>query len=70
VAEVARLIASGATNREIAATLWIAPKTVSAHGEPILTKLGDGRRAEIAAWPPGAPRGLPVTGRMSSASTS
>jgi DNA-binding CsgD family transcriptional regulator len=49
-AEVARLIASGATNREIAATLHIAPKTVAAHVEHILTKLGAGRRAEIAAW--------------------
>lgn len=48
--EVARLIATGATNREIAATLFIAPKTVSAHVEHILTKLGAGRRAEIAAW--------------------
>lgn len=48
--EVARLIATGATNREIAATLFIAPKTVSAHVEHILTKLGASRRAEIAAW--------------------
>jgi DNA-binding CsgD family transcriptional regulator len=48
--EVARLIATGATNREIAAALFIAPKTVSAHVEHILTKLGAGRRAEIAAW--------------------
>jgi DNA-binding CsgD family transcriptional regulator len=49
-AEVARLIATGATNREIAATLYIAPKTVAAHVEHILTKLGAARRAEIAAW--------------------
>jgi DNA-binding CsgD family transcriptional regulator len=49
-AEVARLIASGATNREIAASLHIAPKTVAAHVEHILTKLGAARRAEIAAW--------------------
>jgi DNA-binding CsgD family transcriptional regulator/tetratricopeptide (TPR) repeat protein len=55
-AEVARLIASGATNREIAATLRIAPKTVSAHVEHILTKLGAGRRAEIAAWAAGRTR--------------
>ncbi len=48
--EVARLIASGGTNREIATTLHIAPKTVAAHVEHILTKLGAARRAEIAAW--------------------
>ena len=48
--EVARLIAEGATNREIAERLVIAPKTASAHVEHILAKLGVSRRAEIAAW--------------------
>ncbi|PJJ71381.1 AAA ATPase-like protein [Diaminobutyricimonas aerilata] len=49
-AEVARLMASGATNREIAQTLVIAPKTVSTHVEHILAKLGMSRRSEVAAW--------------------
>ncbi len=48
--EVARLIAAGSTNGEIADQLVIAPKTVSAHVEHILAKLGATRRAEIAAW--------------------
>jgi DNA-binding CsgD family transcriptional regulator len=48
--EVARLVAEGATNREIAERLVIAPKTASAHVEHILAKLGVSRRAEIAAW--------------------
>jgi DNA-binding CsgD family transcriptional regulator len=48
--EVARLVATGATNRQIAAALYISPKTVAAHVEHILTKLGAARRAEIAAW--------------------
>lgn len=48
--EVARLIADGATNREIAERLVIAPKTASAHVEHILAKLGVNRRAEVAAW--------------------
>ena len=48
--EVARLVAAGRTNREIAEQLTVAPKTVSAHVTHILTKLGAGRRAEIAAW--------------------
>jgi DNA-binding NarL/FixJ family response regulator len=48
--EVARLIAEGLTNAEIAAELVVSPKTVSAHVEHILAKLGVGRRTEIAAW--------------------
>jgi DNA-binding CsgD family transcriptional regulator/tetratricopeptide (TPR) repeat protein len=48
--EVARLIAEGMTNGEIADELSIAPKTASAHVEHILAKLGLSRRAEIAAW--------------------
>ena len=47
---VAQLVAAGLTNREIAARLVLSPKTVSAHVEHILTKLGAARRAEIAAW--------------------
>jgi DNA-binding CsgD family transcriptional regulator len=48
--EVARLVAAGLTNRQIAERLVVSPKTVSAHITHILTKLGAGRRAEIAAW--------------------
>jgi DNA-binding CsgD family transcriptional regulator len=48
--EVARLIAVGMTNGEIADELSIAPKTASAHVEHILAKLGVSRRAEIATW--------------------
>jgi DNA-binding CsgD family transcriptional regulator len=48
--EVARLIAEGLTNSEIAVRLNIAPKTVSAHVEHILAKLGAARRAEVASW--------------------
>lgn len=48
--EIAALVAAGATNAQIAAALTISPKTVGAHVEHILTKLGAARRAEIAAW--------------------
>jgi DNA-binding CsgD family transcriptional regulator/tetratricopeptide (TPR) repeat protein len=48
--EVARLVAAGLTNRQIAEQLVLAPKTVSAHVTHILAKLGAGRRAEIATW--------------------
>ncbi|WP_433219540.1 ATP-binding protein [Dactylosporangium sp. CS-047395] len=49
-AEVARLVATGATNRQIGAALFISPRTVATHIEHILPKLGASRRAEIAAW--------------------
>jgi DNA-binding CsgD family transcriptional regulator len=48
--EVARLVAAGYTNGEIATELDVAPKTVAAHVEHILAKLGMGRRTEVAAW--------------------
>ncbi|HUR84811.1 MAG TPA: AAA family ATPase [Solirubrobacteraceae bacterium] len=48
--EVARLVADGLTNPQIATELGVATKTVAAHVEHILARLGVGRRAEIAAW--------------------
>jgi DNA-binding CsgD family transcriptional regulator len=48
--DVARRIAEGLTNAQIAAALGVAPKTVTAHVEHILAKLGAARRAEVAAW--------------------
>jgi DNA-binding CsgD family transcriptional regulator len=48
--EVARLIADGLTNAAIADELTLSPRTVGAHVEHILAKLGVTRRAEIAAW--------------------
>jgi DNA-binding CsgD family transcriptional regulator len=48
--EVARKVAEGLTNAELAEELSISPKTASSHVEHILAKLGVSRRAEIAAW--------------------
>ena len=48
--EVARLIAQGMTNAQIAGQLTVSPRTVGAHVEHVLAKLGAGRRAEIASW--------------------
>jgi DNA-binding NarL/FixJ family response regulator len=48
--EVARLIARGLTNNEIARELSVSPKTISAHVEHVLAKLGASRRTEIAFW--------------------
>jgi DNA-binding CsgD family transcriptional regulator len=48
--EVARLVARGLTNREIAAELRITVRTAGSHLEHIRTKLAASRRSEIAAW--------------------
>jgi DNA-binding NarL/FixJ family response regulator len=47
--EVLELIASGATNAEIAAALVIAPKTVDHHVSAVLAKLGVTSRREAGA---------------------
>jgi predicted ATPase/DNA-binding CsgD family transcriptional regulator len=47
--EVAALLAEGLTNREIAETLVIAPRTADGHVERILGKLGLHRRSMVAA---------------------
>jgi DNA-binding CsgD family transcriptional regulator len=47
--EVARLVAEGATNREIAGTLFLSPKTVERHVSNSLKKLGARNRAELAS---------------------
>jgi non-specific serine/threonine protein kinase len=48
--EVARLIAEGKSNREIADALVIAERTVEGHVSNILSKLGFRSRAQIAVW--------------------
>jgi DNA-binding CsgD family transcriptional regulator len=47
--EVLRLVAAGRGNREIAAVLFISPKTASVHVSNILGKLGVASRGEAAA---------------------
>jgi len=47
---VARLVAGGRSNKEIAAELVIAQRTAENHVEHILTKLGFTSRAQVAAW--------------------
>ena len=48
--EVARLVAQGLTNREIAEGLHITVRTAGSHLEHIGAKLGVSRRSEIATW--------------------
>jgi predicted ATPase/DNA-binding CsgD family transcriptional regulator len=48
--EIAALVATGLSNRAIAARLVISQRTVDGHVERILAKLGFTSRAQIAAW--------------------
>ncbi|MEU1514277.1 AAA family ATPase [Streptomyces sp. NPDC005811] len=47
--DVLRLVCAGRTNRQIAAALFISPKTASVHVSNILAKLGVSGRGEAAA---------------------
>lgn len=47
---VAELVATGLTNREVAAQLFISPKTVEANLSRAYRKLGISSRAELGAW--------------------
>jgi DNA-binding NarL/FixJ family response regulator len=48
--EVARLVARGCSNRQIALDLIVSERTVDTHVSHILRKLGLVSRAQIAAW--------------------
>jgi DNA-binding NarL/FixJ family response regulator len=48
--EVIRLLATGSSNRAIAAELVLSEKTVARHVSNIFTKLGVGSRTAAAAW--------------------
>jgi DNA-binding NarL/FixJ family response regulator len=58
--EIADLVASGATNPEIARKLFLSRKTVERHVSNILAKLGVRNRAELA----GRLRETPATGGL------
>src|ERR1700694_2419522 len=63
--EIASLISRGLTNRQIGLELAISERTVGAHVQNILNKLGVGNRAQIAACPAAtsAPPASPFTDR-------
>ncbi|MCW3038863.1 MAG: LuxR family transcriptional regulator [Solirubrobacterales bacterium] len=48
--EVAGLVAKGLSNRAIAETLVLSPRTIDGHIERIFAKLGFSSRAQVAAW--------------------
>lgn len=49
-AEVARLVASGMTNAEVASALHLSPRTVENHVFRVLSKLGLHSRVQLANW--------------------
>ena len=49
-ADVARLIAEGLSNKQIAARLFISERIVDSYVRSILNKLGFNSRAQVAAW--------------------
>jgi len=48
--QIAELIHNGLSNKQIADTLVISPRTAETHVENILTKLGFTSRTQVAAW--------------------
>ena len=48
--EIARLVATGSSNRAIAESLGLSERTVETHVQNLLSRLGFHSRAQIAAW--------------------
>jgi predicted ATPase/DNA-binding CsgD family transcriptional regulator len=48
--EIATLVATGLTNREIAGKLYLSVRTIEVHVDHVLTKLGFRTRTQLAAW--------------------
>lgn len=63
--EISALVAKGLSNRAIAESLVISPRTVGGHVENILIKLGYTSRAQIASWAVSRePHGIGLSGVM------
>ena len=65
-AEVARLLAGGLSNREIASALHLSERTAESHVKHIMDKLGFKSRSQIAAW--AVEEGLVSAGKLGGSS--
>jgi DNA-binding CsgD family transcriptional regulator len=52
--QIARAVATGATNKEVAAQLFLSPRTVEFHLRHVFAKLGISSRSQLAAFGPQA----------------
>jgi non-specific serine/threonine protein kinase len=57
--QVAALVVSGRTNRQISRVLGISEKTAEVHLRNVMAKLGASSRAEVAAWAATRTTGFP-----------
>ena len=48
--QIARVVAGGASNKEVAAQLFLSPRTIEFHLRHIYPKLGITSRAQLAAF--------------------
>ena len=48
--EVARLVADGSTNADVASRLFISERTVESHVASVMNKLGVDSRVRVARW--------------------
>jgi DNA-binding CsgD family transcriptional regulator len=53
--QIARLVATGASTKAVAAQLFLSPRTVDAHLRNIFRKLGITSRTQLVALPLGEP---------------
>jgi DNA-binding NarL/FixJ family response regulator len=58
--QVARYVQQGFTNKEVAAQLFLSPRTIDAHLRNVFGKLGITARSQLRGMPLGAPEGAPV----------
>ena len=53
--QIARFVAQGLSNKEVAAQLFLSPRTIDAHLRKVFTKLGITSRTQLARQPLGEP---------------
>ena len=59
--KVAQLVASGLSNKDVAAQIWVSPRTVAFHLRNVFAKAGVTSRGELAQLEPRARPGVPGT---------